>query len=163
MKILKSLFVLTIALSLQSCNLLSKAEDLVPELGGTMTAKVDNKDWKATSVLVVGKITGGQLFSIGGTSLTARNGIGLNFDTTKGKIEAGKTYTCGPNTFAEITHDTEASGYYQTSETGGSGSITVSKFDGKTIEGTFSGTLIEDDKKRKVVISAGTYTGTVAL
>ncbi|MDZ7934010.1 MAG: hypothetical protein U5M51_03355, partial [Emticicia sp.] len=104
------LFVMS--LFLQSCSIKEKLEDINP-LAGSMTATVDGKAWSATTVQVVANSTLGQLISVGGVSISASNGIGVNFDLKKGKVEAGKTYTCGFGTLAEITHDANNNDYYE--------------------------------------------------
>jgi hypothetical protein len=165
--IIKSIILSTfLSFNLTSCGSIKDAiDDVNPLGGGDMAAKIDGKDWKATSVTVAGTSTGGQLLSIGGVSLTAKNSIGVNFDLKKGKIEAGKSYTLGSGTFAELTHDTDPDNYYSTDEVnaGTSGTIKVDTYDGKTISGSFSGVLYDSKSKKKVTITAGTFNGKIGL
>jgi hypothetical protein len=144
-----------------------KSDDLAsvnPLGGGSMTAKIAGQSWSATTVQVVQASTANQLLSIGGSSLTAKSGIGINFDLTKGKVEAGKTYTCNYNSFAEITHDSDATNtnmYYTTDSPSGSpsGTIKVETWDGTNITGTFSGTLYDSSAKKSIVITEGKFSG----
>jgi hypothetical protein len=164
--IIKSIILTTfLGLNLTSCSLKDKIDDVNPLGGGDMAATVDGKSWKANTVTVATNSTGGQLLSVGGVSITAKSSIGVNFDLKKGKIEAGKSYTLGSGTFAELTHDTEPDNYYSTDEVnaGTSGTVKVDAYDGKTISGSFNGVLYDTKSKKKVTITAGTFSGKIGL
>jgi Family of unknown function (DUF6252) len=144
-----------------SCGgLKSKIDSVNPLGGGTMTAKIDGTAWKSETFQIISKATLNTLFSIAGVSITAKNGIGVNFDLTKAKIEAGKSYTCGYNQAVEITHEA-GSAYYETDspQGGTSGTVKVTSYDGTSIKGTFSGTLYDSNTKKKVIITEGTFDG----
>ncbi len=132
-----------------------------------MSAKIDGKDWKAETVQVVSKTTAGVAFSIGGTSIIAsQQGLGVNFDLKLGKMEAGKTYSCGSNTMGEITRDGAGNTEYYTTDTPQAvnvGTIKIDTWDGTTISGTFSGTVYKNDLKTKIVITEGKFEGKVGL
>jgi Family of unknown function (DUF6252) len=153
-------------LFLSSCGgLKDKIVDANPLNNGTMTAKIDGVSFKAETVQVTSKTTSNTLFSVAGVSITQKTGIGVNFDLTKGKIEAGKSYTCGNATMCEVTNDADSKGYYSTDEPQGgtSGTIKIDSYDSKTITGSFSGTLYDSNLKKKVVITEGKFEGKVGL
>ena len=162
-----SKFVLVVATAMlfQSCSGLKKQIDAVNPLAGSMTCKLDGTAWSATTVQVIANSTLGQLISVGGVSISAKNSVGLNFDLQKGKVEAGKTYPTGNGTLAEITSDTNSNAvYYSTDEPSNtSGSVTVTTWDGKTMTGSFSGTLYDSKNKKKIVITEGKFSGKVIL
>jgi hypothetical protein len=162
---IKILFALSILVFSACGGLKDKLVDANPLNGGTMTAKIDGISFKSETVQVTSKTTANILFSIAGVSITQKTGIGVNFDLTKGKIEAGKSYTCGYNTMAELTNDADSKGYFSTDEPQGStsGTIKVDSYDGKIITGSFSGTLYDSNLKKKVVITEGKFDGKVGL
>lgn len=152
--------------SLISCSgLKDKIDDVNPLSNGTMSAKIDGKDWKAETVQVISKTTAGVMFSIGGTTfISSGQSLGINFDLKKGKMEAGKTYTCGYQQMAEITRDGAGNTEYYTTDTPqavNAGTIKIDKWDGTTISGTFSGTVYKNDLKTKIVITEGKFEGKV--
>jgi hypothetical protein len=158
-----------LSLVLLSCGgVKSKIDNINPLGGGEMTAIIDGKDWKASTVQGLGKSTGDQILSVGGVSITAKSGIGVNFDLTLGKVEAGKTYTCGNNTFCEITLDSDATGtnmYYSTDEPegGATGTVKVDTYDGTNMSGSFSGTLFDSQSKKKVLITNGKFSANFGI
>ncbi len=165
----KTLVISALSISLLgSCSALKdKIEAGNPLNNGTMSAKIDGKDWKAESVQIVSKTTAGILFSIGGTSIIAsQQGLGVNFDLKLGKMEAGKTYQCGYNQMGEITRDGAGNTEYYTTDTPQAvnvGTIKIDKWDGTNISGTFSGTVYKNDLKTKLVITKGKFEGKVGL
>ncbi len=159
----KFLFIGVLFLIVSCSKLKDSIVDANPLSSGTMTAKIDGVNFKAETIQVVSKTTAGTLFSVGGVSISQKMGIGVNFDLTKGKLEAGKTYPCGNATLAELTIDADSKGFYSTDEPQGgtSGSIKVDTYDGKVITGSFSGTLYDSNLKKKSVITEGKFEGKV--
>ena len=150
MKSLKISFILGLIAVTLSC---SKKEDSVtPASTGVMTAQVDGQAFTSDQATSTYNKTSKDLTLVGYNSIHMM-GFTLEKLTGPGTItlvDISKTGSTG--SYVDVKTNTT----YANKE-GRTGTVTVTKFDGSTIQGTFSMKTYNLQQKREVVLTNGTF------
>jgi hypothetical protein len=164
-KTMKSIqfFAILAVLFLSACGAKDALDSINPLANSGMTATVDGKDYKGLVVFIndYSKVAAPYV-QIGSTTIGSEL-MNLLIDTSKSKIEAGKTYTCGPGAVGDIFYATGENNEYETDATGGSGAIKVDSYDGKSMSGVFNGTLVRRSDQKKLTITNGKFSGKLII
>lgn len=150
MKSLKISFILGLVVISLAC---SKKEDAVtPASTGVMTAQVDGQAFTSEQATSTYNKTSKDLTLVGYNSVHM---MGFTLEKFTGPatitlVDISKTGSTG--SYVDVKTNTT----YANKE-GRTGTVTVTKFDGSTLEGTFSMKTYNLQQKREVVVTNGTF------
>ena len=150
MKSLKISFLLSLVVITLSCQ--KKEDTVTPASKGVMTAQVDGQAFTAEQASSTYTKTSKDLTLVGYNS-THMMGFTLTKFTGTGTITLVDISNTGSTgSYVDVKTNTT-----YTNKEGRTGTVTVTKFDGKTMEGTFSMKTYNLQQKREVVVTNGTF------
>lgn len=151
MKTLKTSFIISLITLSISC---SKKEDtpVAPVSTGVMTARIDGQSFTSDQAGATYDKTSKDLTLVGYNS-THMTGFTLEKFTGTGTmalVDISKTGSTG--SYIDVKTNTN-----YTIREGRTGTVTVTKFDGSNLEGTFSMKTYNSQQKREVIVTNGTF------